>query len=283
MNMKENMEQEKKDRFIVAKIGIGDDDGYAYVRHEADILPPDTYHVNHDGYRLVYNPADINEEPVQIAPDSLAAKVSAEIKQFMAGREKYRQFNLPFKRGYLLFGEPGCGKSALIREIQREFIKTGGLVLLMNHYTVDGYNDIRGAEPTRPIMVVCEDVDSMRSISEESLLEFLDGQTVLTDAIFLATTNKMGEIAKRLTERPSRIDRVLEILPPTENDRAYYLKNFNLDEEMKKRFIKLSNNLTFAQIKEMVLLHTIFNVPIEEAAKRMQGLNKKSLISKITG
>ena len=279
--MEEN--KEKKDRFIIAKIGIGENDGYSYVHHEADALPPDSYHVNHDGYRVIYTPANVNEEPVQIAPDSLAASISAEIKQFISGREKYKQFNLPFKRGYLLFGEAGCGKSALIREIQRNFIKTGGLVILMGHYTVAGYNDIRNAEPTRPVMIICEDVDSMRSISEEGLLEFLDGQTVLSDAIFIATTNKIGRIATRLTERPSRIDRVLEILPPTEADRSFYLKNFNLDEKTKERFVKLSNNLTFAQLKEMVLLHSIFNVPIEEAARRMQTLTKKSLIQKITG
>ncbi len=45
-----------------------------------------------------------------------------DMEQFISSRDWYRKKGLPYRRGYLLYGEPGCGKSSVILALAGEFV-----------------------------------------------------------------------------------------------------------------------------------------------------------------
>jgi SpoVK/Ycf46/Vps4 family AAA+-type ATPase len=47
-------------------------------------------------------------------PDNLIDDVVSDCQTFLTSRKKYEEMAMPYRRGYLLYGEPGCGKSSFI-------------------------------------------------------------------------------------------------------------------------------------------------------------------------
>jgi hypothetical protein len=47
-----------------------------------------------------------------ILPDGVTNKLVADVQEFLNGQDSYVQRGIPYRRGYLLSGPPGTGKSA---------------------------------------------------------------------------------------------------------------------------------------------------------------------------
>jgi hypothetical protein len=52
-----------------------------------------------------------------------------DIQNFWDRRDKYKQYNFVHKRGILMYGEPGCGKSGIIQLISKQLIDNDGIIL----------------------------------------------------------------------------------------------------------------------------------------------------------
>jgi len=73
-------------------------------------LPPDYYKFQQtmNGIFLQKNP--IKTEELIAFPDSASSKVISEIQRFWGLKKKFREAQIPFKRGILMYGPPGSGK-----------------------------------------------------------------------------------------------------------------------------------------------------------------------------
>lgn len=212
-----------------------------------------------------------NDKPLGI--DDKVNVIVKEIDIFLGRRDIYKRYGFAHKRGYLLHGPPGCGKSCTLRLLEERFIENfDGIVLFWSpgQNPRGWYEQIRAREPNRRVMLVVEDLDSQMSYFEESILEFLDGQVGLDNFVLVATTNNLDAIPSRIKDRPSRVDRLLEIGLPSEETRFMYLKSIGLDEAEAKRLAKKTKGLAIAAIKEVVIATVCLGDDIKPVLERLR-------------
>jgi len=140
----------------------------------------------------------------------------------------------------------------------------------------------RKAEPTRPLLVIMEDIDALFGRDgdnhESAILNLLDGVMQIDNVVFLATGNYPEKLAARITDRPSRFDRVIHIGPPAKEDREFYINHLidSLPLENKKqvdiqRWVKDTDSLSVAHIKELVISVMLYG---KEYGETLHSLDK---------
>jgi hypothetical protein len=226
------------------------------------------------GHAYVYgfDPVNVDNDP-PLEVDRKATDLIKEMDQFFNKKEIFKKFGFAHKRGYLLHGPPGCGKSSTLRLLERHFVETfNGIVLLWQNNPFNNWLDaLRDFEPGRPVMVVCEDIDNAIDRFEVKMLEILDGQKALNNFVLIATTNNLDVIPSRIKDRPSRIDRVVEIGLPSFEARLKYLKNIGLDTKTAENLASVSKKLSIAKLKELVIATVCFDESPQSVLTRLEG------------
>jgi hypothetical protein len=137
-------------------------------------------------------------------------------------REALRAAGRHLKRGVLLYGPPGSGKTLTVRHLLSE---TPGItaVVLAGDSIRFVTQAAELARAMQPAIVVLEDVDLIatdRSLSVGpqpllfAMLDALDGLDGDADVAFVLTTNRVDVLEHALADRPGRIDLAVEIPLP---------------------------------------------------------------------
>lgn len=178
--------------------------------------------------RLVLEPAKIITDSLVQFPDTRSDQVIAEIEQFWTLKQKFRDYGFSHKRGFLLWGPPGSGKTCTIAIIMDKMIKRGGIVIVADQPAALSMilRQLRSVEPDRQLVVIWEDLDAViHRYGESEVLAVLDGESQVDNVVFIATTNYPEELDQRITNRPSRFDRIEKIDMPSDVARAMYLEH----------------------------------------------------------
>lgn len=214
-------------------------------------------------------------------PDSKSDEVVAEIKRFWSLRDRYKQYGFNHKRGFLLHGPPGSGKTATVVSVMDDVVTDGGIVMLGGGTVVPQQlsmmlNRFRSAEPERPLAVIMEDLDTwIEQQDEGSILSMLDGENSVSGVVFIATTNYPEDLDGRVTNRPSRFDRVVEIGAPTAEAREVYFKSRKLPpEEDISVWVDATEGFSIAHCKELVIATMCLGEKFEDALKRLDTMKK---------
>lgn len=202
-------------------------------------------------------------------------RVLAEVDEFWARAEDYRRLGFLHKRGVLLHGLPGTGKSSAIVLSAQRMAERGDILLLAPAaWLADAaLHAIRALEPDRPIVCVFEDIDDVAARDERELLDLLDGSRTVNGVLFLATTNYLARFPARLL-RAGRLDRHVEVPPPPAAGRLAYLTHKLGDIEKPaeiQRLAEATDGRTYADLRELVLAVYALHEPAADALARLNG------------
>lgn len=149
-------------------------------------------------------------------------KILADCHDFIRNPKWYSDRGVPYRRGYLLYGPPGCGKSSFITALAGELEFSICLLNLSERgLTDDRLNALLNNAPERSIILL-EDIDAAFVSREDSLsqkaafeglnrvtfsglLNCLDGVASTEARIVFMTTNYLDRLDPALI-RPGRID-----------------------------------------------------------------------------
>ena len=244
-----------------------------------DQLPAGAYTANLDNCgRAVYQARDIQADELIHFPDSLPAQVQGEIKQFWSVGERFAKYGFLHRRGYLLYGKQGCGKSSLVNQIIADVIADGHVAFYCSYpgAFIECMRKFRDVEPQRPMVCVFEDIDAViANYGDSDLLQWLDGNHQVDKAVNLATTNYPEKLDRRIISRPRRFDRILRIDAPDARMREAYLarKVPELTAAELANWVALSDGLPFAALAELVISVCCMGNDLEESAKLLRSID----------
>lgn len=212
--------------------------GRASDKGSAEVAPT-SKSVRDEGQRLLHwRVEDLGyARPAGLEAMSLRTEVAdlaGDVLRFVKSREWYEERGIPWRRGWLLHGAPGTGKTTFVRCIG---IKHDLPVHAFDLGSMDNYS-LRSAwdEMIRdvPCIALIEDIDGVYGVDREgfadtralrsdgptfdALLQCIGGIATCDGVLLFVTTNHPERVDPAL-RRGGRLDMAIEFLPPDDDGR----------------------------------------------------------------
>ncbi|MGI9155212.1 MAG: AAA family ATPase, partial [Marmoricola sp.] len=216
------------------------------------------------GAALQFHPRPTMAAQDVILPKETLAMIRRQVVGVAEHRERLLAADQHLKRGLLLFGPPGVGKTHSVRYLVSQLV---GVTIV--ELTGDSLRLISTAcsvaRALQPAMIVVEDVDL---IAEDrgmhpgqhpllfQLLNEMDGLAEDADVVFLLTTNRADVLEPALAARPGRVDQAVSLeLPDGDARRALfhlYRGQLLVDESRLDTVIARTEGVTASFLKELL-------------------------------
>jgi ATP-dependent 26S proteasome regulatory subunit len=201
-----------------------------------------------------------------ILPAKILKLIERNTLGFYKHAEVLRQSGRSTKRGLLLYGKPGTGKTFTAKWLAHA--QPDLTVILMSGEQLGLIKEgCQLARMLAPSLVIMEDVDLVATHRDENrdpsshvtlhqILNEMDGMPENTDVMFLLTTNRPDVLEPALAGRPGRIDQAVEFpLPDTECRRrlfALYSQGLNMGDLDLEPFVARTDGASPAFIQELM-------------------------------
>lgn len=149
-----------------------------------------------------------------ILPAGMSEELLTDVRRFLRSGDYYRNLGVPYRRGYLLHGPPGCGKTSYVMALAGELRLSICLLSLSNRALNDEtLMTLLNTAELRTI-VLMEDIDRAFSnecnVTMSGLLNALDGVGAQEGRLVFMTTNHVERLDPALI-RPGRADVKVEV------------------------------------------------------------------------
>lgn len=253
-------------------------------------------------YEIVWNHAQqtyaLKKQPFKTdelyhLPSPEITDILEDIDSFWNRIDIYKKYNFVHKRGILMYGEPGCGKSGIIQLLSKLIMDKDGIVInVKDEDDVESFTKFiptfRKIEPVRPLVVILEDIDSIAGENRHQtsrLLNILDGVKQIENVVYIATTNYPEKLQERITNRPSRFDRRYRVELPNEEIREAYIKHKLSEDDLAKinirEWIAKTEGMSLSHLKEVVVSTIVMGRSFEETMENLEGMKKTPSVKKI--
>ena len=189
-----------------------------------------------------------------------------DIEMFLNNKQYYKERGIPYKRGYLLHGKPGNGKSTTILALAKKFHKD---VFNLNISTIGTDNALKKAFRgiSENSFILIEDVDAslknrddVNKVSFNTLLNLLDGALSKSNVCVFFTTNHIEQLDPALL-RCGRVDVKVEFDNPTKDNLKDMLKLFYSVDEVPD--FKYKGSLSACDLQETCIESATMEEAIE--------------------
>lgn len=214
----------------------------------------------HDLYRSIQSSSFDN----LIFEPKLVGEMRREFKAFLTMREQYEALGLPWRRGALLIGPPGNGKTQCLRALARELdLPTLYVQSLKAEYEREDAMIARvfnRARQLQPCLLIFEDLDALITTKNRSVfLNQMDGFERNVGLIVVGTTNHPERLDASMLDRPSRFDRKYHFPLPSAALRARYVETWRqklrdrvtISAAMTQRIVDDTDGFSFAYLQEL--------------------------------
>jgi transitional endoplasmic reticulum ATPase len=198
-----------------------------------------------------------------------------DVQGFFDNRELYGQYAVPWKRGIILHGVPGNGKTVSIKALinslyarpdQVSSLYVKSLETKCNTEQFSIRQIFQQARRCAPCLLIFEDLDSLVDDNIRSyFLNEVDGLESNDGILMIGSTNHLDKLDPAIAKRPSRFDRKYHYKLPGEMERTLYAeywrqklvkKNPALEfpEEVCGIVAGLTEGFSFAYLKELFVM-----------------------------
>ena len=198
----------------------------------------------------------------------MKANIIKDVTGFFDSRATYEEYNVPWKRGLILHGTPGCGKTISIKALMNSLQSRDVVSLYVKSLkTCNGEEwSIRQifsqARIMAPCMLIFEDLDSLVVDKVRSyFLNEVDGLERNDGILMVGSTNHLERLDAGISKRPSRFDRKYHYRLPGVQERVAYVNYWRkkLEKNSKIEFhddiagilAELTEGFSFAYLKEL--------------------------------
>lgn len=144
--------------------------------------------------------------------EKIKTKILDDVQEFLISENWYKSRNIPYRRGYLLYGHTGSGKSSLVTAICSELNLS--IYWIQLNQTSPYLNDRNLINALNSVpkgqVILIENIDRTtknKTITLTGILNALDGPIAHTGHLVFFTANDLNNLDSSLI-RPGRIDNV---------------------------------------------------------------------------
>lgn len=205
-----------------------------------------------------------------ILDSGLKANLIEDVHGFFNNQEIYKKLSVPWKRGVILHGVPGNGKTISIKAFINTLTTRPDPIPSLYVKSFDACQGskfaIRSifmhARTMAPCLLIFEDLDSL--VTDETRSYFLnevDGLESNDGILMIGSTNHLDALDPAISKRPSRFDRKYHFQLPREEERIAYCQFWkrkladgnmvDFQDELCPIIAKMTQGFSFAYLKEL--------------------------------
>ncbi len=213
---------------------------------------------------LQLHPRNRLDPDALILPRETFDDVRRQVVGVARNRRRLRSSGQHLKRGLLLYGPPGVGKTHTVRYLIGEL--TGTTVVELTGDTLGAIKEACSiARTLQPAMIVVEDADLIAEQRDHyggatplrfTLLNEMDGLDEDADVVFLLTTNRADLLEPALAARPGRVDQAVHVDLPDAHSRRrlveLYGRGLAVDLSRLDGIVERTDGVTASFLKELL-------------------------------
>ncbi len=250
---------------------------YVPVGKTVSTLPAGFYEVTSiNGQPAVVGKTVVSDSLIDI-DGTVADDFYSDMEMFLSTKDMYTAFELTHKRGYLVYGPPGSGKTSIGIMLARRFTRrANGVVFFISDATAlyNAVNIMKTVEPGRPSMYLIEEADDL--VNSAECLSILDGELSIRGAVFVAMTNCKEKLPPRIANRPGRFDRVERVDCPPTAIQIEYLRRVmmrrpeGLQADLPQRIVAALSGIpvSMAHLREAFISHVLMGTDLQTIRAR---------------